>query len=100
SKGFERDRIRDNAWRYRDWVIDALNADLPYDEFVRRQIAGDAIAPDDPRAAIATGFLVTGPNNDVGNGSELERKRERMDELDDFVTNTTGAFLGLTVGCA
>lgn len=100
SKGFERDRLRDNAWRYRDWVIDALNDDMPYDEFVRRQLAGDAIAPDDANAAVATGFLVTGANNDVGNGSELERKRERMDELDDFVSNATSALLGLTVGCA
>jgi hypothetical protein len=100
SMGFERDRLRQNAWRYRDWVVAALNADMPYDEFVRRQLAGDALAPDDAEAAVPTGFLVTGPNNDVGNGSELERRRERADELDDFVTTTTSALLGLTVGCA
>ncbi len=100
SKGFERDRLRENAWRYRDWVIDAFNDDLPYDRFVRQQIAGDALAPLDPDAPVATGFLVTGPNNDVGNRSELELKRDRMDELDDFVNNTSAAFLGLTIGCA
>jgi len=100
SMGFERDRLRQHAWRYRDWVVEATNADMPYDEFVRRQLAGDALAPDDAEAAVPTGFLVTGPNNDVGNGSELERRRERADELDDFVTTTTSSFLGLTVGCA
>lgn len=100
SMGFERDRLRQHAWRYRDWVVAAMNADMPYDEFVRRQLAGDSLAPDDAAAAVPTGFLVTGPNNDVGNGSELERRRERADELDDFVTTTTSALLGLTVGCA
>ena len=100
SMGFERDRIRDHAWRYRDWVIKAFNDDMPYDEFVRRQLAADALDPGDPEAVVATGFLVTGPNNDVGNRSELEAMRDRMDELDDFITDTSAVFLGLTVGCA
>jgi hypothetical protein len=100
SMGFERDRLRQHAWRYRDWVVAAISADMPYDEFVQRQLAGDALSSDDAAAPVPTGFLVTGPNNDVGNGSELERRRERADELDDFVTTTTSTFLGLTVGCA
>ena len=49
SQGFECNRIRDNAWRYRDWVVDAFNRDLPYDEFVRQQIAGDVLLPEGPR---------------------------------------------------
>jgi hypothetical protein len=100
SKGYERDRIRENAWRYRDWVIQALNSDMPYGEFVRQQIAGDAIHPNDAEAAVPTGFLMTGPNNDVGNQSQLELMRERADELDEIVQNVSSVMLGLTVGCA
>lgn len=100
SKGYERDRIRENAWRYRDWVIRALNDDKPYSDFVREQLAGDAAHPTDPDGAVPTGFLVTGPNNDVGNQSQLELMRERADELDEIVQNVSSALLGLTVGCA
>ncbi len=100
SKGYERDRIRENAWRYRDWVIRALNEDMPYRAFVCEQLSGDAMHPDDPNGAVPTGFLVTGPNNDVGNQSQLELLRERADELDEIVQNVTSVFLGLTVGCA
>jgi mono/diheme cytochrome c family protein len=100
SNGFERDRLRPNFWRYRDYVIDALNRDLPYDKFIREQLAGDAIRPGDPQALIATGFLVAGPKNDVGTISELERLTTRQDELDEFVIATGTTFLGLTVGCA
>ena len=61
THGFERDQLRPNAWPYRDYVIDAFNADLPYDQFLREQIAGDVIAPHDPRSVTATGFLSAGP---------------------------------------
>lgn len=100
SNGFERDRLRTNFWRYRDYVISAFNSDLPYDEFVREQLAGDALRPDDPQALIATGFLVAGPKNDVGTVSELERMITRQDELDEYVVATGTTFLGLTIGCA
>ncbi len=56
TDGFEFDQARPDAWRYRDWVVDALNRDLPYDRFVQLQLAGDELAPDDPRAFVATGF--------------------------------------------
>src|SRR5947209_3520487 len=56
SDGFEFDQARDDAWRYRDWVVQALNADLPYDAFIGRQLAGDETDPDDASAFIATGF--------------------------------------------
>src|SRR5262249_24544887 len=56
TDGFEFDQARPNAWRYRDWVVEALNGDRPYDQFVRLQLAGDEIAPEDPKAFIATGF--------------------------------------------
>ena len=61
THGFERDQRRDNAWRYRDWVIRAINNDMPYDQFLRDQIAGDAVRPAEPEAVIATGFLAAGP---------------------------------------
>jgi hypothetical protein len=65
SNGFERDLPRPNAWRYREWVASALNADTPYDEFVRLQLAGDVLRPADPAAVAATGFLVAGPHDTV-----------------------------------
>ncbi|MEO2092346.1 MAG: DUF1549 domain-containing protein, partial [Gemmataceae bacterium] len=65
SDGFERNAPRPNAWHYRDWVIRALNADMPYDRFVKMQVAGDVLHPNDPDGAKATGFLVAGIHNTV-----------------------------------
>ena len=66
SNGFEADAERPDAWRYRDWVVRALNADMPYDRFVALQIAGDEVAPGDIDALIATGFGRCGPHLKVG----------------------------------
>src|SRR5690606_8975855 len=60
SDGYNADAFRPAAWPYRDWVIKALNDDMPYDEFVRRQLAGDEIAPKDPTVLVATGYLRNG----------------------------------------
>ncbi len=96
SDGFEHDLVRPNAWRYRDWVIDALNRDLPYDEFVRLQIAGDELRPGDPAAAVATGFLLCGPDM-----PDINLQDERRHLLLNEMTSTVGAvLLGLQVGCA
>ena len=93
---FEHDKVRPNAWRYRDWVIEAFNQDLPYDEFVRQQIAGDQFHPDNPQAAIATGFLLAGQDM-----PDINLVEERKDMLLNEMTATVGsAFLGLTLGCA
>jgi hypothetical protein len=102
SQGFERDIIRDHAWRYRDYVIGSLNQDRPYDEFVRQQIAGDAMDPVEPEGIIATGFLIAGPYDEAGSGSKsaLLRARIREEELEDIIGTTGQAFLGLTVHCA
>lgn len=98
SNGFEHDELRENAWPYRDWVVDALNDDLPYDEFVRRQIAGD-VTDDD---AVATGFLVAGGFDRVGQEqqSAVGRAVARQDELEEIIATTSQAFLGLTAHCA
>ncbi len=96
TDGFEFDAVRPNAWRYRDWVIDALNRDLPYERFVQQQLAGDELWPDDPQAAIATGFLLCGPDMPDINDQD-ERRHTILNEL----AGTVGSvFLGLSVGCA
>jgi len=103
THGFERDQIRPNAWRYRDYVIDALNADRPYDQFIREQIAGDVIAPHDPQAVIATGFLAAGPWDFVGQvetRSDVLKRAARAGDLDDMVTQVMTATMGLTINCA
>jgi hypothetical protein len=102
SQGFERNLIRENAWRYRDWVIHAFNADMPYDEFVRRQIAGDVLYPGDLDALIATGYHVVGTWDQVGalEGSREMQKSARQDHLEDLVATLGQAFLGLTINCA
>jgi mono/diheme cytochrome c family protein len=101
SDGYESDADRPNAYHYRDFVIKALNDDMPFDEFVRRQLAGDEIAPDDPQAVAATGFLAAGPSETLpDNLLEEERQRSRYNDLDDIVSTTGAALLGLTVGCA
>ncbi len=96
SDGFKADDLRPNAHQYRDYVIRAFNADLPYDRFIRQQLAGDEMEPDNPEARLATGFLRLWP--DEYNAANLEQRRQEI--LDD-ITDTTGlVFLGLTVGCA
>ncbi|MFO0927189.1 MAG: DUF1549 and DUF1553 domain-containing protein [Gemmataceae bacterium] len=96
TDGFNQDAHRPNAHRYRDWVIAALNANLPYDRFVQHQLAGDELAPGDPAALTATGFNRLWP--DEWNAANLEQRRQEI--LDD-TTDTAGlVFLGLTVGCA
>src|SRR6185437_4342865 len=86
------------AYHYRDFLIDALNQDMPYDEFVRWQVAGDELAPDDPLALAATGFLGAGPF--PTQLTEAEFESARYNELDDMVATIGSAFLGLSVGCA
>jgi Protein of unknown function (DUF1553)/Protein of unknown function (DUF1549)/Concanavalin A-like lectin/glucanases superfamily/Planctomycete cytochrome C len=102
SNGFEHDEFRSNAWPYRDWVVDALNRDMPFDEFARLQLAGDVLKPDDPSAIEATGFLVAGAYDSVGQGQQslAMRKVVREDELEDLVGTVAQTFLGLTVHCA
>ncbi|MCC6494505.1 MAG: PSD1 domain-containing protein [Pirellulales bacterium] len=95
SNGFEMNQQRPNAWPYRDYVIEAFNSDKPYDQFIREQLAGDALG-----APAATGFLVAGAWDQVKSPDVALTLMQRQDELADM-TNTTGAtFLGLTVGCA
>jgi hypothetical protein len=98
SNGFERDLPRPNAWPYRDWVVSAFNADMPYDQFVRTQLAGDRTRVRDGLAA--TGFLVAGPHNLELPVGEAMRESMRQDEMEDLIGTAAQAFLGLTVNCA
>ena len=100
SNGMDENLSHGNAWRYRDWVIKSFNADKPYDEFVREQLAGDLIpGGTDPERAdrlTATGFLVVGPKM----LAEDDPVKMRMDIIDEQLDTAGQAFLGLTLGCA
>ena len=96
SEGFKADETRPYAWRYRDWVIDSLNQDMPYDRFIREQIAGDEIWPENPQAHIATYFLRSYP--DESNARELFQRRQEI--LNDDTDVIGAVFLGMTMGCA
>ncbi|HEX4795199.1 MAG TPA: PSD1 and planctomycete cytochrome C domain-containing protein [Humisphaera sp.] len=96
SEGFKADEARPNIWRYRDYVIDSLNADKPYDRFIREQIAGDELWPDDPAAVVATAF-----NRHYPDESNARNLMQRRQEILNDITDTVGSvFLGLTVECA
>ena len=95
SDGFEKNSARPNAWPYRDYVITALNEDKPFDQFVREQLAGDAFGQD-----TATGFLVGGSVDTVRSPDPVLTAQQRADELNDMVSATGSAFLGLTMNCA
>ncbi len=98
SSGFEHDYDRPSAYHYRDFVIRAFNSDLPYDQFVRWQLAGDEFEPDNPLALMATGFLGAGVFPTQITANEVERTR--YDAMDDMLSTAGTAMLGLTIGCA
>ena len=98
STGFEHDYLRPNAYHYRDFVIKALNADMPYDRFARWQVAGDELAPGDPLALAATGFLGAGVYPTQITTTDAERVR--YDAMDDMLATAGHAFLATTIGCA
>ena len=98
SNGYAFDKDRPAAYHYRDFVIKALNEDMPYSEFVRLQLAGDVIAPEDYMAQAATGFLAAGPF--TSQQTQKERERSRYEQLDDIVGTIGTSMLGLTLGCA
>lgn len=98
STGFEQDYDRPFAFHYRDFVIRALNEDMPYDQFVKWQLAGDEYEPGNPQALAATGFLGAGVFPSQITANEVERTR--YDAMDDMLSTTGNAMLGLTIGCA
>jgi Protein of unknown function (DUF1553)/Protein of unknown function (DUF1549) len=95
SNGYEFDEVRPAAWRYRDYVIESFNQDKPYDRFIREQLAGDELYPDDPAARIATAFNLLGP--DMTDSADQPQRRQNT--LNDMTDTTALAFLGLTLTC-
>ncbi len=96
SDGFRKDDYRPDAWRYRDYVINSLNEDKPFDQFTREQIAGDEIAPHDPEALTATGFLRHG----IYEYNQRDAKTQWQDMLNDITDTVGDTFLGMGMGCA
>ncbi len=100
STGKERNFTFPNAWRYRDWVVAAVNADKPYDQFIREQIAGDLLSAKDgaerDALTVATGFLALGPKSI----NEKKKEQFRMDLIDEQIDVMSKAVLGVTVACA
>jgi hypothetical protein len=96
SNGYEYDEVRPDAWRYRDYVVKAINDDMPYDRFIREQLAGDELDPENVDALIATGFNLLGPDM-TDSSDQIQRRQNTLNDM----TDTAGlAFLGMTIACA
>ncbi len=104
THGYDKDQLRPNAWPYRDYVIRALNADKPYADFIREQLAGDVFAPGSPEGIPALGFIAAGPWDFISHVEVPETKTDgqiaRSLDRDDMVVNTLNTFCSLTVQCA
>ena len=102
STGFEYDRLRDNAWPYRDYVIRSFNQDKPYDQFMREQIAGDVLKPLTLDGILGPSLLVCGAYDQAGNAqaNATQRAITREEEMEDMLSVVGQTFLGLTVNCA
>lgn len=104
THGYDKDKLRPNAWPYRDYVIRSLNEDKPYDRFILEQLAGDVLWPETVDGITATGFIAAGPWDFIGHAevpeSKIDGKIARNLDRDDMVTTTMNAFCSMTVQCA
>ena len=102
SQGFEYDKLRDNAWHYRDYVIAGFNEDKPYDRFMKEQIAGDVLAPISTNGIIGSSLLICGAWDEAGNSqaNATQKAITREEELEDLISVVGQTFLGLTINCA
>jgi hypothetical protein len=104
THGYDKDKRRDWAWPYRDYVVKSLNADKPYRRFIEEQIAGDVLFPSDPSSVVATGFVAAGPWDFVGHvelrEGTVDKEKTRVLDRDDMIANTIATFNSLTVHCA
>ncbi len=102
--GYDKDKLRPNAWPYRDYVIRSFNSDKPYDQFVKEQIAGDILYPDSEDGILALGFLAAGPWDFIGHvevpESKTDGKVARNLDRDDMVSNVFNSFCATTIQCA
>jgi len=100
SNGYERNVAINDIWPFRDYVIQSMNEDKPFDLFIREHLAGDVFDAGNPDAEIATAFLVAGPYDDVGNQDPVQAAQIRADSIDEMIRASSEAFFGLTVGCS
>ncbi len=104
THGFDKDKRRDHAWKYRDYVIDSFNRDKPCADWIREQLAGDILFPQRRDAVIATGFITAGPWDFVGHvelrEGTTEKEKTRVLDRDDMLANTISSFMSLTIHCA
>ncbi len=104
THGYDKDKVRPNAWPYRDYVIRSFNRDASYEQFIREQIAGDVLEPGDPEGIAATGFLTAGPWDFVGHvelrEGTVDKKKTRLIDRDDMLATTMSTFVSTTVHCA
>ncbi len=104
THGYDKDKPRPHAWPYRDYVIRSFNADKPYGQFVREQIAGDVLLPHHPDGIVATGFIAAGPWDFISHvevpESKLDGQIARSLDRDDMVRTTMETFNSVTIGCA
>jgi mono/diheme cytochrome c family protein len=104
THGYDKDKRRNNAWPYRDYVVRSFNADKSYTRFVEEQLAGDRLCPNEPDGVIATGFIAAGPWDFVGHvelrEGTVEKEKTRLIDRDDMVASTMSTFTSLTVHCA
>src|ERR1700687_3579409 len=104
THGHDQDRPRPHAWPYRDYLIRAFNADVPYTRFIQEQVAGDVLFPDDPWATVGTGLLATGPWDESSlrdiREDSIDREIGRYLDRDDIVTTVMSTFVSTTAHCA
>ena len=96
TDGYERDRTKPSAWRYRDWVVDAINQDVPWDQFLVQQLAGDEIPNRDLNSLVATGYYRLG----IWDDEPTDVLLAQYDDLDSIIDVTSRAMLGMSVSCA
>ncbi|TWU03524.1 Planctomycete cytochrome C [Neorhodopirellula pilleata] len=104
THGYDKDKLRDNAWPYRDYVIRSFNEDKPYSRFVQEQVAGDVLFPGQPDGILGLGFIAAGPWDHIGHvevpETKIDGKVARNLDRDDMVSNTLNTFCSVTVQCA
>src|SRR4030095_5695518 len=102
TQGFEYDKLRDNAWHYRDYVIKGFNDDKPYDRFMKEQVAGDVLEPVTSDGIVGASLLVCGPWDEAGNSqaNATQKAITREEEMEDMISVVGQTFLGLTINCA
>jgi len=100
SIGFEQNWLIDDLWPFRDYVIQSINEDKPFDQFIREHLAGDVIGAGNPDVEIGSAFLVAGPYDSVNNQDAAQAAQIRANTLDEMINTASGAFLGMTVSCA